>query len=286
MEEARNVHVALPSNGSMDIYPDNKPQLYKIRLAQSIKFNGRWEVALKKIRITYDWYNIPTKTTFTLTIPKTDANGAISEEGPVKEIQTLLGDDKILSYDTVDVQLSNGFYPTVDKVLDHILFKINAVCTKEKLPEPDLTYEYDEIKERVWFRVRGLKLLITVSSDTEDHFNMIGYFSDDLGHIIFPQKAEKAPTITSCPDVFVYTDACGYRPVGDTLARLLDHLPITVKHGETLSHSFNDPTFIPVTQGYINTIEIRLTDDTGKLIPIQSSKVICDLEFKKCGLNL
>ena len=223
MDGPRNIHVTLPSNGCKDTYPDNRAQLYKTCLAQPITFDGKWEVALKKIRLTYDWYNITSKTSFTLKIPKTDDTGKVKGAAEVLALQTLLKDNKVLSYDSVDMVLPNGHFDSVAQLLENIQSKIKSACQKEKITEAVITYEYDDIKERVW--LKGDRAVIAITSESEEHFNSLGFFIPNHGNIVIPSKGEKAPTITGCPDVFVYSNACGYRPIGVSLAQLLDHVP-------------------------------------------------------------
>ena len=54
-----NFYLTLPSNASMKICPENKPQNFKVHLSAPIQLVGKWEVALMEIQYPNNWYNIP-----------------------------------------------------------------------------------------------------------------------------------------------------------------------------------------------------------------------------------
>ena len=52
-------YVILPSNSSMDIYPDNKISNFKVHLANPLKLDStKWEVGLSEIQFPHLWYNM------------------------------------------------------------------------------------------------------------------------------------------------------------------------------------------------------------------------------------
>ena len=53
------IYVTLPSNSSMDIYPDNKISSFKVNLPETLQVDPEhWEVALKEIQFAHLWYNV------------------------------------------------------------------------------------------------------------------------------------------------------------------------------------------------------------------------------------
>ena len=48
----------LPSNSSMNTFPDNKVNHFAIALSNRIELDGDWEVALLKILFQRSWHNI------------------------------------------------------------------------------------------------------------------------------------------------------------------------------------------------------------------------------------
>jgi len=51
-------YVTLPSNSSMDYYPENTVARYTTRLASPIELEGDWEVGLAKMSIPCVVYNV------------------------------------------------------------------------------------------------------------------------------------------------------------------------------------------------------------------------------------
>jgi len=53
-------YVVLPSNSipSKEIYPENQPSHFRLRLAQPLELHGSWEVGIAEIHLPFSWYNI------------------------------------------------------------------------------------------------------------------------------------------------------------------------------------------------------------------------------------
>ena len=51
--------LTLPSNSSVEYYPNNKAADFTTRLPTSISLEGEWEAALIDIPYPHNWYNIP-----------------------------------------------------------------------------------------------------------------------------------------------------------------------------------------------------------------------------------
>ena len=52
-------YLTLPSNSSMDLYPDNKISSYKVNLPNTLHLDPlKWEVGLSEIQFVHTWYNV------------------------------------------------------------------------------------------------------------------------------------------------------------------------------------------------------------------------------------
>ena len=49
-------HLTLPSNATLDTFPDNKTTSYRVKLPQNIDLEGSWEVGLYSISYSNTWY--------------------------------------------------------------------------------------------------------------------------------------------------------------------------------------------------------------------------------------
>ena len=51
-------YVTLPSNSSMQYFPDNKTSNFVTKLSRTLQLDGEWEVGLAEIDYPHTWYNI------------------------------------------------------------------------------------------------------------------------------------------------------------------------------------------------------------------------------------
>ena len=51
-------YLTLPSNASMDVFPDNKTTGYRVQLPQIVNLEGDWEVGLYSISYPNTWYTL------------------------------------------------------------------------------------------------------------------------------------------------------------------------------------------------------------------------------------
>ena len=72
-----NFYLTLPSNSSMELYPDNTLAHYVTKLPQRIELDGQWEVGLVEIQYPHSWYNIPEDCDRQMTIMHTLDSGLI-----------------------------------------------------------------------------------------------------------------------------------------------------------------------------------------------------------------
>ena len=69
-------YLVLPSNSSMQFYPNNTITQYKTKLQTAIELTGEWEVALAEMTFPKSWSTIPNqgaKFTFTCQVDPIDA---------------------------------------------------------------------------------------------------------------------------------------------------------------------------------------------------------------------
>ena len=51
-------YIRLPSNSSMNVYPENRTSSYVTKFPEEIHPTGRWEIGLKEIQYPLSWFNI------------------------------------------------------------------------------------------------------------------------------------------------------------------------------------------------------------------------------------
>ena len=96
-------YVMLPSNSSMEYFPDNKTSNFVTKLSRTLQLDGEWEVDLAEIVYPHTWYNI-------------------CEEKNSVEIYTL--GNLYLVFKTAEFSIQPGYYKKVLNVIN-ALYKLD-----------------------------------------------------------------------------------------------------------------------------------------------------------------
>ena len=107
-------YLTLPSNASLDAFPDNKTTSYRVKLPQSIDLEENWEVGLCSISYPNTWYML--QDSFDTHMYYADRSGLFLTT-IIKSTNTVLAkdvnDNNVLTYNfvtgKVTVQLKNGY---------------------------------------------------------------------------------------------------------------------------------------------------------------------------------
>ena len=87
--------------------------------------------------------------------------------------------------------------------------------------------------------------------------------------------------------LYVYCDVVKPQHVGDTLAPLLDIVPVQGMPGQRQHYALNQLTYLPVNRTFIEALNIEICDEYGKHVkfPDDVENVICRLRFRRCKPN-
>ena len=151
-------------------------------------------------------------------------------------------------------------------------------------------FEYDSFTNRITFDFGDYKTIIL--SNKEENFGIFGmtaskkyHHLDDYpmwdyelkGKTILPLR----PSLRIFKSIFVYTDIIKDKIVGDTQVPLLGALPVIEIPGNQLYWAFQHPLYVPIIKNFIDTIEIKMTDETGKTIMFKDGLAIVRLHIRK-----
>jgi len=100
-----------------------------------------------------------------------------------------------------------------------------------------------------------------------------------------PRASVRPVSFARNPLIYVYCSIIESQVVGDMMVKLLEKVPVTEGYSELISSNFSRPSYVPVSRGYINTIEIELRNNQGELIEFQSGVVTLKLHFRKCPID-
>ena len=245
--ETTQFYLHLPSNSSLDTFPDNTLTEYRVGLPQTITLEGEWEVALTEIHYPHSWNNI-----------RGDFMNRIllrNEDFPIWEV----------------LIIPPGHYSTIEDVIA----KMNELVTKDQRFKDDVKFTYDS---------RSRKVTVHLENNTEISLRDISYLLGFSGPRVISKAvtAEREADIEDgLHDLYIYCDVVKAQYVGNALVPLLPIVPVEGVDGQRISKSFLRPQYIPVDRKVFETIEINIKRDTGESVSFEFGKVLLTLHFRQ-----
>ena len=172
-----------------------------------------------------------------------------------------------------------GYYPTAEKLVT----AINDVVTLE-----GFEMKYDKTTQKIHLQVQDNENL----PEYEQRQRVMA-FSNTLNAML-GFKPEARPygkhNVGDHPvdvhrgvhNYYVYVDMAEHVIVGDARAPLLRIVPIEYEETRATTKTviFNSPHYIPVRKSETETIEVHITDDTGRGIPFTHGKTYVKVHFR------
>lgn len=296
--QTNEFQLTFSSNNSVSIYPDNKPQSFKIRLPAPIDLVGDWEVALMQIQYPRSWFTIQesheirfAKCTFKNNrenIYDTPCSPKLSDQSnsahDLATLYNLFGESesKIEEY---YVNIEPGFYPSPASVLwrlDELIREQYFKCSER--PDDSLfpiNLYYDEIENKCKFK--GSDNWAWCLPKESTLFRELGIIidHDDTDWKKFPMTGAMA-NMKTWSRIYVYTDIIKPQLVGDAHLPLIAVAPVNGESGCTSAHwNFLPPYYLPVSRTYINDIEFQIKSEFGDFVPFRNGIVINRLHFRR-----
>ena len=248
---ASHFYVTLPSNSSMDIYPDNKTCQFTTKLHTPLSLNGDYEVGLAEIQFQCTWYNIRQYSN-TLTYFSKDAEG---DGVPLVR----------------KITLPYGYYYTGEELVD----MMNATLDMETRQKAGFFYKQS-----------SRKVFVQLGDDTEvlipcNLARMLGF--DGECHL---RESTESPMPVD-PHVefhtfYMYSDILQHQNVGEVSVPLLRTIAVKAKKDQyNIVNTYNAPHYVPIKLYNFETIDIILTTDTGEVVPFERGKLIAKLHFRE-----
>ena len=241
-------YITLPSNSSMDIFPDNTLTSFTTKLKSALQLEGRYEVALTEIMFPVNW--------------KFRKDGQIIVTDLIsKKFEKF--DIRFYAFDSVQ-ELFNSINDFMKKKSIPIVFYYNKLTFKASLTiqVPWYIDFTDDIHKEFGFTLKSIQAMQNATS-----FHAINKIPDVLNPI---------------NSLYIYSDIVEHQFVGDEVAPLLRVVAVTGSnnYGEIVNRIFTSPHYIPVSRNYIETIRLDIRDDTGEKIQFSPGKVLIKLHFK------
>lgn len=262
--------LTLPSDSSMDWYPDNKISQFRVHLAHEIVLDGPHEVGLVSLSYPHSWHTVEHE--------QLDSHvGIFSEDGSFRIFKTAFN-------------VVSGYYPTPEDLVRSINKSIQDVLRVE-LPDladvRHITLVYNPVTQMVKVRKEGGTTAMDV------HFKLHPQLLFKLGFIDpvssdrvrYLKKGDRGSTVVDLSSgrshIYVNCSIAAERPVGHTLQPLLRCVPISGKQGDMVVYEPKIIDWIPVKTSTIRTVTVYLNDDIGRFIPFERGKCVVTLHLRK-----
>ena len=242
-------YLVLPSNSSMSMYPNNTLAQYVTNLPRRIRLSGEWECGLTEIHYPHDWYNVR------------GARLTVEHDGKMY----------------TDAYLTDGYYGTA---------KMFVRALNDGAKGGRVKFSYEPVTQKVTVHMKG-DTTFALYGDLPD---ILGFGTDDAVVIYMRTSPARATAVQGhsivdlrrgFESLYVYSGIVEPRIVGDKIAPLLRIVPITGRHGEMVTASFDHVQYIPVLSREFGTIETEIRDDTGRLVPFERGKVTVTMHFQR-----
>ena len=246
--EVTQFYLHLPSNSSLDKFPNNTLTEYRVGLSQTVNLTGDWELALTEINYPHSWNNV---------------------RGNFQNRFYLRNEESSGIWEALIIP--SGHYSSVADILS----KMNELVDNEKRFSDDVKFSYDTLSRKV---------TVHLQNDAELYFGDIGYvlgFSPEKD-ISKSSTAEREVDLEhGFHDLYVYCDIIQPQYVGDTLVPLLRIIPVEGEDGQRISKSFVRPQYLPVSRKQFESIEVNIKRDTGEPVPFEFGRVLLTLHFRQ-----
>ncbi len=277
-------YLTLPSNSSMDYYPDNTLTTYTTKLSQPLELEGEWEVGLAEIQYPRSWYNVlKGEEVFCLAIKNIPETKPILSKVKIRHYSSVAKLVKEFEKDMTNdsektvflLRVKPGYYSDITKIIDK-LEKTIKVNTDER----SIKFTYDEVSHKVKMVLKNdFEIYMSPEFQRILGFNQMGFtVGTHTGkHVVDVHRG--------CYSLYVYCPLIQPRMVGDAVVPLLREIAIEGEMGQVMTKTYEKIHYIPLQQKRFETIEIYIRDDTGKPIRFEWGKVVVTLCFRRRDLK-
>jgi hypothetical protein len=245
-------YLTLPSNASLDVFPDNKTTEYCVKLPQPVELDGNWEVGLHSIFYPNTWYTLR------------DIN-----------VDTHFYYDEGIGWPS-SAAIKYGHYKTMEEYIKGM----NDALKQEISNNTDIYLTYSALTGKVTVHLKPkCKLLLFGKLSL-----ILGFGGKDT---VINEKlglAQESPYVTDLAtftSIYTYCNIIRPQIVGDTSAQLLRSIPAEGKYGDILTKTFTNIQYVPVQMKSFEDMKILLRNDTGDPVPFEHGKVIATLHFRQ-----
>ena len=216
---------------------------FKVKLPEAIILEGTWEIALVEIQYSHTWS----------TIRKGVEQTILHGTQPATETGFIAA----------------GYYDSVPDLVK----ALNACIKKEE--RDNIKFTYNKRSRKVTADVRKGRI--------------VGFTGDIAAVLGFEQESwlDKKTVGSYAADInagfssmFVYCNLVTDQIVGDKQVPLLRTVQVEGKYGDTITKTYPNPLYTPVGIKNFETVEIDISDQTGRRVPFEYGHSVYTLHLR------
>ena len=317
--------VTLPSNSNMKSHPSNRGCKYTVKLGAPINFGGQtlnddvnWEVALASVQYTNRFYDVRTSATIYVHVvyPNLQAITVTGNNAPpgLTQYSEHINANNLKRLDAIEQRLLKpyvashenttsafvvsgkitvpaGHYADVSAVYNFFVSEFNKLFGGPRY-KTTMSASIRESSDMVKFEIYSNGGRLTLYTDSPTIVNLLGMTAkeiDDEKPTIYKitHVGTQPPRFDSIQSLYVYSDIVKPQHVGDTLAPLLEIVPVQGIPGQRVHYCFNPLTYLPVNRTFIESIDTEICDEYGNHVVFSDNveNVVCRLRFRHSKNN-
>lgn len=252
--ETSSFYMTLPSNASMDVYPDNSCSEYRIQLPRTFYLQHQYEVGLAEIQYPHTWPTFDNEYSYKVLYEITpgDVQSITIPEGHYKSISEL------------NTELNDMFTQEFSHEVCSVNFSCHDLSRRSKVALRDV---------HAIHLSRGLADILG--------FQRLEITNPNPDKNVYYAQSEYPSDITrGFSTLYVYCNLCEPSVVGNYTVPLLRAVPVQGRDGNIETKSYNIPHYVPVSTKKFSTVEISIKNDVGENISFKVGKVYVKLHFR------
>ena len=247
--------MTLPSNASMDVFPNNTQSSYKIVLPRTLYLKHDYEVALAEIHYPVAWR----------TFSGLESYGFLVRDN----------DDMTIRH----IFVPKAYYESVPEFVDAINKALHTHFEIEGEALDTIVINCNRLEQNVRVKTKS-KYSLRFNSEASEALGL------NFEWYTGPYKwGEFIYDITrGFNSLYVYCSLVAPQIVGNVYVPLLRSVAVEQKRGHHVIKAYGEPHYVPINSKEIHMVEINIKDDTGTDVSFTFGKVICKLHFRQRSL--
>ncbi|KAI8500863.1 hypothetical protein Bbelb_216810 [Branchiostoma belcheri] len=259
---AASFYVTLPSDGSMDVYPDNTLSTYRTKLSHPIELKGDWEVSLSEIQYPHSWMNVREGDNTLLYFMADETS-----EGGGREYEV--------------ITVPSGYYKNISQLVK-VLNEAAAVRYADLFKQHDM-FAYSAIAKRVTMVLPPMVANIPTTKTylTGPLAEKLGWKTKSYISGSWIQAPHQPDLNAGLESLYVYCDLIQDRLVGGVKVPLLRIVKVQGEDDAVVDHVIHVPQYLPLSRRRFEGVEINIRNHFGQPVPFERGRLIVTLHFRQ-----